>query len=110
MEHKFEDLHAEVVKHLCEMFIDDSCLLRDKKSFINNPLLDHRIFDIFIHHIWGEPEYKESLEEFLKAEEAEQYAFDDRLRETVYDILYKARRNSRTSDSIQVRGSRKDVG
>lgn len=94
MEHKFEDLHAEVVKHLCEMFIDDQCLLRGKKSFINNPLLDYRIFDIFIHHIWGRPEYKESLAEFLKAEKEEQDAFDDRLRDTVYGILYKARRGS----------------
>ena len=91
MERKFEDLHAEVVKHLCEMFIDDSCLLRGKKSFINNPLLDHRIFDIFIHHIWGKPEYKESLAEFLKAEKEKQDAFDNRIRDTVYDILYKAR-------------------
>lgn len=94
MERKFEDLHAEVVKHLCEMFIDDPCLLRGKKSFINNPLLDYRIFDIFIHHIWGRPEYKESLAEFLKAEKEEQDAFDDRLRDTVYGILYKARRGS----------------
>ena len=90
MQHKFEDLHAEVVKHLCEMFIDDPCLLRGKKSFINNPLLEHRIFDIFIHHVWGKPGYEESLAEFLKAETAEQEAFDDSLRDTVYGILHKA--------------------
>lgn len=91
MDYKFEDLHAEVVKHLCEMFVDDPCLLAGKKSFINNSLLDHRIFDIFIHQIWGKPEYKESLTEFLKADKEEQDAFDDRLRDTVYDILYKTR-------------------
>lgn len=94
MANKFEDLHAEVVKHLCEMFIDDPSLIRSKKSFINNLLLDHRIFDIFIHHIWGEPKFEKSLAEFLKAETAEQDAFDDRLRATVYDILYKAHHGS----------------
>jgi hypothetical protein len=40
MENKFEDLHAELVNHLCEMFIDDQCSLRDKKSFMNDPQLD----------------------------------------------------------------------
>jgi hypothetical protein len=94
MERKFEDLQAELAKHLCEMFIDDSCPLRDKKSFTNDPLLDHLIFDIFVHHIWGKPEYKEPLAEFLKAEKEEQDAFDNRIRDTVYDILYKARRGS----------------
>lgn len=91
MANKFEDLHADVVKHLYEMFIDDPSLIRSKKSFINNPLLDHRIFDIFIHHIWGKPKFEKSLAEFLKAKKAEQYAFDDRLREAVYDILHEAR-------------------
>lgn len=91
MEHKFEDLHAEVVKHLCEMFIDDKDPLGTRNTFINNPLLDHRIFDIFVHYLWGEPEYEKSVAEFLKAEKADKDAFDDRLRDAVYDILHKAR-------------------
>jgi hypothetical protein len=91
MEHKFADLHAELVKFLCEMLIDDPRPLIDKKSFINNPLLDHLIFDIFVHQLWGMPAFTESISEFLKAERAEQDAFDDRLRDGVYDILCKAR-------------------
>lgn len=65
MEKRFENLHAELVKHLCEMFIDDRRPLRDKKSFINDPLLDHLIFDIFVHQLWGKPASKESISEFL---------------------------------------------
>lgn len=91
MANKFEDLHAEVVKHLCEMFIDGVDPLGSRKKFIINPQLDVLIFDIFIHHLWGKPEYEESIAEFRKAEKAVQNAFDDRLRDTVYDILYKAR-------------------
>lgn len=91
MKDRFTDLHAELVKHLCEMFIDDQCPLRDKKSFINDPQLDILIFDIFVHQLWGKPAYEESISEFLKAEKKEQDAFDDRIRDTVYDILYKAR-------------------
>ncbi len=90
MENKFEDLHAELVKHLCEMFIDDQCSLRDKKSFINDPQLDILIFEIFVHQLWGKPAYENSISDFLKADKAEQYAFDDGLRDHVYDILCKA--------------------
>ena len=95
MEHKFEDLHADLMKHLCEMFIDDRRLLRDKKSFINDPLLDHLIFEIFVHQLWGKPEYEESIAEFLKAEKAEQYAFDDKLRDDFYNTLCRARKDKR---------------
>ena len=95
VKHKFEDLHDEVVKHLCEMLVDDQRPLRDKKSFINDPLLDHLIFEIFVHQLWGKPAYEKSISEFLKAKKAEQYAFDDRLREADYDILEKARSGKR---------------
>lgn len=101
MKDRFADLHAELVKHLCEMFIDDPCPLRDKKSFINDPQLDILIFDIFVHQLWGKPEYEESISEFLKAEKAEQDAFDDRLRDDVYDILFKARGASGSSAKSQ---------
>jgi len=90
MQHKFEDLHTEVVKHLCEMFISDPCLLRGKKSFINDPQLDHLIFEIFVHQLWGKPAFVESIAEFLNADKAEQDAFDDRLRNCVYDILHES--------------------
>ena len=95
MELKFEDLHAEVVKHLCEMFIDDPHPFGDKKSFITDPFLDHLIFEIFVHQLWAKPTYEESIAEFLKAEKEEQYAFDDRLRDIVYDILCNDRGGKR---------------
>jgi hypothetical protein len=91
MKDRFADLHAELVKFLCEMLIDDQCPLRDKKSFINDPQLDILIFDIFVHQLWGKPAYEESISDFLKAERTEQDAFDDRLRDHIYDILCKAR-------------------
>lgn len=95
MEHKYEDLHAELIKHLREFFIDDPCPLLDKKFFITNPLLDHLIFEIFVHQLWGKPTYEESIAEFLKAEKEEQDAFDGRLRDKLYDILYMARVDNR---------------
>jgi len=91
MEHKFEDLHAELVKHLCEMFIDDRRPLRDKKSFINDSLLDHLIFEIFVHQLWGKSAFVESIADFLKADRVGQDAFDDKLRDAVYEILCNAR-------------------
>ena len=91
MKDRFEVLHVALVKYLCEIFIDDRCPLPDKKSFINDPLLDHLIFEIIIHRLWGKPEYEESISEFLKAEKEEQDAFDDRLRDDVYDVLSNAR-------------------
>jgi len=91
MENKFEDLHTELVKHLCEVFIDYQHPLRDKKSFINDPQLDILIFEILVHQLWGKPTYENSISDFLKTDKAEQYAFDDRLRDHVYDILCKAR-------------------
>lgn len=91
MKDRFADLHGALVKFLCEMFIDDQCPLPDKKAFINDPKLDILIFDIFVHQLWGEPAYEESISEFLKAERAEQDAFDDRLRDHVCDILCKSR-------------------
>ena len=91
MENKFEDLYADLIKHLCEMLIDDQHPLRDKKSFINDPQLDILIFEIFVHQFWGKPAYEDLISEFLKAESSEQDAFDDRLRDEVYEILSKAR-------------------
>ena len=107
MENKFEDLNAELVKYLCEMFIDDQCSLRDKKSFMNDPQLDILIFEIFVHQLWGKPAYENSISDFLKADKAEQYAFDDRLREDLYEILSKARGSTelkpRTKHALKTR-------
>ena len=47
-------------------------------------------FEIFVHQLWGKPAYENSISDFLKADKAEQYAFDDGLRDHVYDILCKA--------------------
>lgn len=91
MKDRFAVLHVALVKYLCEFFIDDRCPLPDKKSFINDPLLDHLIFEIFVHRLWGKAEYEESISEFLKSETAEQEAFDDKLRDDVYDMLSNAR-------------------
>jgi hypothetical protein len=95
MDNRFKDLHDEVLKHLCEMFIDDRRPLRDKNSLINDPLLDHLIFEIFVHQLWGKAAYEKSIAEFLKAEKAEQYAFDDRLRDDLFDTLCRARKDKR---------------
>lgn len=101
MENKFEDLHAELIKHLCEMLIDDQYLLRDKNSFVNDPQLDILIFEIFIHQFWGRPAYEDLISEFLKAENSDQDTFDDRLRDEVYEVLSKARGSTELKPRIK---------
>lgn len=91
MQEKFPDLLAELVKRLSEVLLSDDYCIKGKESFNKDRQLDFIIFDICIFELWGKPVYEKMLAEFLKAEKADQYAFDDRLREAVYDILHEAR-------------------
>jgi hypothetical protein len=92
MKEKFPDLLAELSKCLSEVLLSDHYRIKDKESFNKDRKLDFIIFDICIFELWGKPAYEGMLAEFLKAEKAEQYAFDDRLRDHVYEVVQKARR------------------
>ena len=91
MEEKFPDLLALLVERLSEVLVSDHYRIKDKESFLKDRQLDRIIFDIYVHELYGKPEYDEIFAEFLKAEKAEQDAFDDRLRDHLYNVVQKAR-------------------
>lgn len=88
---RFPALLAELVNRLSEILLSDQYRIKDKESFYKDRQLDYIIFDIYVHELHGKPEYEEMISEFLKAEKEEQYAFDSRLRDRLYEILQKAR-------------------
>ena len=92
MKEKFPDLLAELSKRLSEVLLSEHYRIKDKESFSKDIQLDYIIFDMYVHELYGKPEYDEMFAEFLKAEKAEQDAFDDRLRDHVYEVVLKARR------------------
>ena len=92
MEEKFPDLLAELVKRLSEVLVSDHYRIKDKESFRKDRQLDRIIFDIYVHELYGKPEYDEMFAEFLKSEKADQDAFDDRLRYRLYEVVQKARK------------------
>lgn len=91
MKEKFPGLLAELSERLCEILLSDHYRIKDKESFNKDRQLDFIIFDICIFELWGKPAYEGMLAEFLKAEKVEQYAFDDRLKDHVYEVVQKAR-------------------
>jgi len=73
------------------VLLSDEYRIKDKESFYKDCQLDVIIFDIYVHELYGKPEYEGMIAEFLKAEIEEQYAFDRRLRNRLYEALQKTR-------------------
>jgi len=92
MQEKFPDLLALLVERLSEVLVSDHYRIKDKESFRKDRQLDRIIFDMYVHELYGKPEYVEMFAEFLNAEKAEQDAFDDRLRDRLYEVVQKARK------------------
>lgn len=90
MEEKLAGLLEEVVKSLSERLLKEQYPLGKKNPFLSDPLLDHLIFDIFCDHLAANSAYAQTISEFIKLDKKEQNGFDSRLRERVYDYLYKA--------------------
>jgi len=88
---RFPALLAELVNRLSEILLSDQYRIKDNESFYKDCQLDFIIFDIYVHELYGKPKYEGMIAEFLKAEKAEQYAFDRRLRDRLYEVLQKAR-------------------
>ena len=99
-EEKFPELLAELVERLGEILLSDKYRIKDKDSFNKNRQLDLTIFDIYVHELYGKPEYEGMIAEFLKAEKEEQYAFDRRLRDRLYEVLQKARSGLKWNNKI----------
>ena len=95
MKERFPALLAELVSRLSEILLYDQYSIKEKASFYKDLQVDLIIFDIYVFELYGKPEYEEMISEFLDAEKDEQYAFDRRLRDRLYEIVQKARSGSK---------------
>ena len=60
------------------------------RPLFNQPVLDHLFFHILSDILVSETVYSAMVSEFIKAETKVQNAFDAKLRDRVYDVLYEA--------------------
>ncbi len=89
MEYKYADLQKELVKSLTERLLDFEYELGKRNYFYEDVEIDHHIFDLLSDHLWHKTAYAETVSELVKSQE-DGNAFDRRVRERVYDDLYKA--------------------
>ena len=86
---KYVDLQQELVMTLTERLLDFEYELGKRNYFYEDVEIDRHIFDILGDHLWHKTAYAETISELVKSKE-EGNAFDRRVRERVYDDLYKA--------------------
>ena len=89
MKDKYADLQQELVKSLTERLLDYEYELGKRNYFYADVAIDHHIFDILADHLWHRTAYAETISDLVESKE-EGNAFDRRVRERVYDELYKA--------------------
>lgn len=89
MKDKYADLQKELVKLLTERLLDFKYSLGKRNYFYEDVAIDHHIFDILADHLWDRTAFAETISELVKSQE-DGNAFDRRVRERVYDELYKA--------------------
>ena len=89
MKDKYADLQKELVKSLTERLLDFEYSLGKRNYFYEDVAIDHHIFDILADHLWERTPYAETISELVDSK-ADGNAFDRRVRERVYDDLYKA--------------------
>jgi len=88
MKDKYADLQKELVKSLTERLLDFEYSLGKRNYFYEDVAIDHHIFDILVDHLWDRTAFAETISELVKSQE-DGNAFDRRVRERVYDELYK---------------------
>lgn len=86
---KYADLQKELVSSLTERLLDIEYELGKRNCFFTDVAIDHHIFDILSDHLWERTNLAETISELVKSQ-ADGNAFDRRVRECVYDDLYKA--------------------
>lgn len=86
---KYADLQKELVSSLTERLLDIEYELGKRNCFFNDVAIDHHIFDILADHLWDKTAFAETISKLVESQE-EGNAFDRRVRECVYDDLYKA--------------------
>ncbi len=88
MNDKYAELQKELVKSLTERLLDFEYELGKRNYFYEDVEIDRHIFDILSDHLWHKTAYAETISELVQSKE-EGNAFDRRVRERVYDDLYK---------------------
>ena len=89
MKDKYADLQKELVRSLTERLLEIEYELGKRSFFFDDVEIDRHIFDLLSDHLWHKTAYAETISELVKSKE-EGNAFDRRVRERVYDDLYKA--------------------
>ena len=89
MKDKYADLQQELVRSLTERLLEIEYELGKRNFFFDDVEIDRHIFDILADHLWERTPYAETISELVDSK-ADGNAFDRRVRERVYDELYKA--------------------
>jgi len=87
---KYADLQQELVRSLTERLIEIEYELGKKNFFFVDGEIDHQINDILNDHLSKRTAFTETISDFLFERKLKREAFDRRVRERVYDKLYKA--------------------
>ena len=90
MEDRFAALLDEAVRSMSVKLLKDRYSVVKRSAFVKDPVLDHLFFHIFSDILVSKTEYSAMVAEFIKADKKIQDAFDTRLRDRLYDALYKA--------------------
>ena len=87
---KYADLQQELVRSLTERLLEIDYELGKKNFFFADGVIDHHITDILVDHISKKTAFAETISDFLFETKINREAFDRRVRDCVYDVLYEA--------------------
>lgn len=90
MKDRFTDLLEEAVTSLSKRLLDDQYPMGKKNDFAHDPVVDQLLFHILCDLLVSRSPYSERVSELIDAGNEVTDAFDKKLRERVYDILYEA--------------------
>lgn len=86
---KYADLQNELVKSLTEKLLDIEYDLGKRNFFFTEVEIEHYIDDILINNLSKQTAFAKTISDFLFETKIKRESFDRRVRERVYDDLYK---------------------
>jgi hypothetical protein len=87
---KYSDLQKELVRSLTERLLEINYELGKKNFFFADLEIERHITDILVDHLSKRTAFAEKVSDFLFETKLNREAFDMRVRDCVYDVLYKA--------------------
>lgn len=87
---KYTDLQQELERSLTERLLETGYELGKKNFFFADAEIDHHITDILVDHLSNRTAFAETVSDFLFETKLKREAFDRRVRDCVYDVLYEA--------------------